>query len=274
MAAASARQWETALTEYVASNTAASSIVALDGLANAHYQLHHDREASAAYAELLKTNAEIPKGQTALEQEWTRMRTVARDRMAEIAARGAPAASAPVEATPPAEEEEDRPRRRRARDDDQDDGERVRTAQNAVFAEIAGNAFVYSVNYERLFGDTGFTARLGFSYMSLGASAGNASTSVTWVAVPILGNYLVGGENHKLQLGLGATMLYVTTTASSGALFGSVSGLVPVPTAALGYRYVPARGGFTLFVGLTPFIIPGGDKTFLPWGGLSLGGVF
>ena len=110
--------------------------------------------------------------------------------------------------------------------------------------------------------------------MSLGASSGSGSSSVRWFAVPLLGNYYVGGENHKLQLGAGVTLLYITTSASSGAGFGSVSGFVPVPAAAIGYRYIPARGGFTFFAGLTPFIIPGGDKTFQPWGGISFGAVF
>ena len=272
-AAVDARNWTLALSEFTASNAAAESIAALDGIANAHYQLHHDEEAYAAYGAVLAKTPEIKPGQVALEQYWAKTKSTAEARRAEIAARRVTPAAASDNPSPAPVAEKPAPKRKARRDDDED-GEKVRTAENAVFLELAGSGFVYSVNFEHLFGDSGFSLRGGLSYMSLGASSGSASSKVTWLAVPLLGNYYLGGENHKLQLGVGATILYVTTSASSGAIFGSVSGFVPVPTAAIGYRYIPARGGFTFFVGLTPFIIPSGDKTFQPWAGMSFGAVF
>lgn len=68
--------------------------------------------------------------------------------------------------------------------------------------------------------------------------------------------------------------MYAHASAGSSTSLVSVSGLVPAPTVAIGYRYIPAKGGFTFFIGLTPFIIPGGDKPIFPWGGMSFGGVF
>lgn len=53
--AAAAKDWAKAVTELEASNKAAPSAEALDGLANAHYQQKHDAEAYAAYDEWLKT---------------------------------------------------------------------------------------------------------------------------------------------------------------------------------------------------------------------------
>jgi hypothetical protein len=150
-----------------------------------------------------------------------------------------------------------------------------RTANNAVFLELLGNGLVYSINYERLFGDSNFSVRLGFSYISIGASGGSASSSVSMITIPVMGNYYVGGRNHKLQLGAGVTFLDFSASAGSNSTFvGTVSGFAPAPTLAIGYRYIPARGGFTFFVGFTPFIIPGNDKVLFPWGGMSFGGVF
>ena len=66
-----------------------------------------------------------------------------------------PATSSDNAATAPvAEKPAPKPKPKAGRDDD-DSGERVRTAENAVFVELAGSAFLYSVNLEHLFGDSG-----------------------------------------------------------------------------------------------------------------------
>jgi hypothetical protein len=53
--AAGAKDWSRAATEFEASNKAAPSADALEGLANAHYQQKNDAEAYAAYDAWLKT---------------------------------------------------------------------------------------------------------------------------------------------------------------------------------------------------------------------------
>jgi len=66
--AARAKDWVKAVTEYEAAQAAAPGADALEGLANAHYQLKHDAEAYAAYAAWLKTfgtSAPKPKKTTA-----------------------------------------------------------------------------------------------------------------------------------------------------------------------------------------------------------------
>lgn len=190
---------------------------------------------------------------------------------------------APISDTPPRKEtpkpKKEPPRRHHDDDDDDASDEPVRTAKNVVFAELLGNGLGYSVNYERLFDDTGFGVRAGFSYLSLGASGGTGSTSssvrVSWISVPILANYYVGSANHKLQLGLGVSLVYATSEGRSADVFGSVSGLVPFVTGVIGYRYLPAKGGFNFGIGFTPLFIPGGEtRTFLPWGGIGLGAAF
>ena len=179
------------------------------------------------------------------------------------AAAGAPAAAAAPAAAPSEMKKDEGP---------------IRNANNAVFLELLGNGVLYSINYERILGDADVGLRIGFSY--IGVSAGNdasgASAKASLITVPLMANYYgVGGRNHKLQLGGGVTIISVA--ASSGDGKGSIvgaSGVVPAPTLAIGYRYLPAKGGFTFFIGFTPFIIPGGDKPIFPWGGMSFGGVF
>jgi hypothetical protein len=152
----------------------------------------------------------------------------------------------------------------------------VRKANNVIFLELGGNGLVYSINYERIFGDSDFSVRAGFSYISLGASSSNTSTaSVSLLTFPVLGNYYVGSANHKLQLGAGLTFMQASASAgsSSGSLV-TASGFVPAPTLVIGYRYIPAKGGFAFSVGFTPFVIPGNDRVLFPWAGMSFGGVF
>src|SRR5215510_8926003 len=77
-----------------------------------------------------------------------------------------------------------------------------RTAFNSVFVELGGNGAWYSINYDRILHPM-VSARLGVMYMSVStaASAGgtSASSSSTWMAFPILANFLVGTPNHKLE---------------------------------------------------------------------------
>ena len=66
--AAGAKDWGKAVAEFDASNKAAPSADALEGLANAHYQQKHDTEAYAAYDEWLKTyGAKAPAKKAAAE---------------------------------------------------------------------------------------------------------------------------------------------------------------------------------------------------------------
>lgn len=148
--------------------------------------------------------------------------------------------------------------------------EQGRTANNAIFIELLGNGGIYSLNYERFIRD--FGVRAGFSYLSIEASAGGTSAKVSFLTVPVVGSYYLGGENHKLQLGAGLVVVYLSGEASNDRYTTSgASGLGVAATGVVGYRYMPRTGGFNFGVGFTPLVGAGG---FLPWGGLSLGAVF
>jgi hypothetical protein len=156
-----------------------------------------------------------------------------------------------------------------------------RTARNAIYAEGLGAGLVYSINYERSFGD--FAGRVGFGYLSVSSSSsdgqGNtASASASFITVPITVSYLgIGSPKNIFELGAGATVIhlgaggsFVGTDSSSTA---SGSATLVWPHVVAGYRYMPPDGGFFFKGGVTVFVgapaIP-----VLPWPYLALGGVF
>jgi len=149
-----------------------------------------------------------------------------------------------------------------------DDG--GRSAKNVLFVEGLGNGLLYSINYERFVSDD-VSLRIGFGYFGSGASSdGTQTTSGSLITVPVLANYYLGGINHKLQLGLGATFVNVSEQdvgSGIGSTFNG-GGFSAGGTAVVGYRYIPVKGGFTFGIGFTPFF---GTFGFIPWAGLSLG---
>jgi hypothetical protein len=150
-------------------------------------------------------------------------------------------------------------------------------ADNAVFAELLGNGLLYSVNYERIVAvGAGVTLgiRAGASFITYGISSSAGAGNLTLATVPVTVSYYWGPSSHKLQLGLGASALYVSAaTDSTGQKFSSAEeGLGIAATAIVGYRYLPARRGVTFGVGFTPLLRSG--RGFLPWGGASIGVAF
>jgi hypothetical protein len=146
-----------------------------------------------------------------------------------------------------------------------------RKAKNLVYLELLGNGGVYSINYERMLTDD-LSARLGFSYLSVSTSAGDASAKANLVTAPALINYTVGGRNHRAEVGAGATLVYVSASSEGGSGVGaSGEGVAVLGTGVVGYRYAPADGGFVFRAGFTPLFGKGG---FLPWGGMSFGSTF
>jgi hypothetical protein len=144
-----------------------------------------------------------------------------------------------------------------------------RTAFNAIYVELGGNGLWYSMNYERLVQD--FSLRVGASFMSVSASAGTSSASVSSFGIPLTASYLgIGGQNHKLEVGAGILFERFSGQASSG--FGQNAtggGFYPMATFVFGYRYAPAGGGFNFKLAFTPVYHP--DLGTFPWGGMSFG---
>jgi hypothetical protein len=144
--------------------------------------------------------------------------------------------------------------------------------ENAVSLELLGNGLLYSINYERFVGDYGFRGGASFFTWKISDAAG--SGNLTLATFPFLASYYLGTAKHKLQLGLGATILY-TAAASDAAgttYSGSTSGLGVAATGVIGYRYAPEKSGFTFTAGYTPLVRT--SKALWAWGGASAGWAF
>ena len=150
------------------------------------------------------------------------------------------------------------------------------SANNALYVELGGNGGFYTVNYER-FLRRDASVRVGLMYMSISASAGSgmdsASANVTWTSIPLMFQYLgVAAGSHALELGGGVNMMYMSGNASTFDSTASSSGVIPVGTATLGYRYSDPTGGFVFRAGYTPlFFVTTEVKDIFHWGGLSFG---
>lgn len=144
-----------------------------------------------------------------------------------------------------------------------------RTDANFVHFELLGNAGLYSLNYTRRVVDA-FSARIGISYVALGASISRTSARADALTVPVLLHYLgVAKGAHKLELGLGPLLVYGSARARLSAREALRARFRVLASATIGYRYLPSRG-FTFNVGFTPVFGP----VFLPWAGIGVGHTF
>ncbi len=150
----------------------------------------------------------------------------------------------------------------------------VDSPANVVFFEAFGNGLLYSVNYERLVAPLHVGLRAGASYFSYRVARESASGNFTIASFPLVASYYVGRGHHRLELGLGGTILHVGVSRdSTGTSFaGAGTGLGVAVTAVVGYRYFPRARGITFGIGFTPLVRA--EKGFLPWGGANVGYVF
>jgi hypothetical protein len=156
-----------------------------------------------------------------------------------------------------------------AAESDADTGERE--AKNALHFELLGPAVIYSLNYERWFADD-FSGRVGFSYFSLEATAGEDSAKASLLMVPLSVSYLgIGTPNHMLELGAGAVITHASAGVEIGGSKSEGAATTAWGTAIVGYRYQPEDGGFMFRVGASPLI---SDDGVFTWPHLSLGGAF
>ena len=150
----------------------------------------------------------------------------------------------------------------------------ARPAPNVISLELLGNGLLYSLNYERLLPAWNLGLRAGASLFVDRISNASGSGSLVLASFPLVASYFLGPPRHKLELGLGATILYSDAASdSTGTKYqGSVSGLGVAATGVVGYRYMPVGRGFTFGAGFTPLLRA--SKGFLPWGGASIGYAF
>jgi len=113
----------------------------------------------------------------------------------------------------------------------------------AIYVELGGNAFIYSVNFDTRFKETtgGLGARIGFS------------TVGDHFAIPLMISYMAGKKdsNHFFEISGGMTYFnyeepYVVADRSFDQQF--------MPTFAFMYRRQPRYGKFVFRVGITPLI--------------------
>ncbi len=150
----------------------------------------------------------------------------------------------------------------------------TRPIAHAAFVEALGNGLLYSANYELLVRPWNVGFRVGSSFFTYKVSSVTGSGNLTLLTFPLIANYYLGPPHHKLQLGLGATVIYLSASSdSTGTKFeGSGAGLGIAATGVVGYRYLPIDRGVTFGVAFTPLLRAA--KGFLPWGGVDVGYVF
>jgi hypothetical protein len=161
--------------------------------------------------------------------------------------------------------------------------EHGREAKNAIYLDLAGPGFFYSLNYDRAVTDD-VAVRIGFSYFSAGGSAGDgtnaASLKFSYWSLPITASYLgIGSENNMLELGGGPVLMHLSGSGFVKAADTSGGANLSVTTLAMtgmaGYRHQPSDGGFVFRVGASPVVIFGKQYGgVIPTGYLSLGAAF
>ena len=122
-------------------------------------------------------------------------------------------------------------------------------ASNTIFFEVAGAAYWYSFNYDRLISEE-VSFRLGYSSLPSFSEGSNEGATV----VPIMVNYFFGKGSSKLEVGGGFGI--IISSRSERYLISTV-----------GYRYQSRDGGVNLRIGLYPTTF--GEPQL--WGGISFG---
>lgn len=149
-----------------------------------------------------------------------------------------------------------------------------RDAVDSVYLEVLGNGLLYTVNYERIIPEFHLGLRGGASYFAGSIDDASGSGKLKFASFPFVASYYLFGPTHHLQLGLGATVLYLgASTDSTGTKFsGDAAGVGVAITGVVGYRYMPPKGWLDFGVGFTPLVRP--STGLLPWGGIHLGAIF
>ena len=137
--------------------------------------------------------------------------------------------------------------------------------QNQIYLELAGNSLIYSISYERLLTEN-FTLRGGF-----GITPGIIFVDGTYIHIPFSVSYLIGNENSKFEIGIGATYFAGNDVEVFG-LPAEDESLVFL-TGIVGYRYI-SPGEFVFRIFFTPLYSNEADPDFVPFGGLSFGFMF
>ena len=121
----------------------------------------------------------------------------------------------------------------------------------AIYFQIGGSAPILSINYDRRFSrklnGLGFAIGLGFW----------GSSGVSVFSVPLSINYLIGRNNHFVELAAGTAFV----SARLNWFDDTESGSTFIQHLNIGYRYQPVHGGFFFRGGISPLFFNGGYLT-------------
>lgn len=145
----------------------------------------------------------------------------------------------------------------------------------AVYAEIYGlSRSLVGFNFDTRLSKRpdGWGVRAGLSYIHL--------DGVTIATLPLGVNYLLGKRGKYLELGVGATPIYLSSESTPWGNYNifdkpqdqnkdarkKSSGFTVLGGLTFGYRRQPVNGGFYFGAGLSPmFALLGGDVSFMPF---------
>lgn len=129
-------------------------------------------------------------------------------------------------------------------------------ARTAVYAELFGNALMYSLNAERRVGHD-VVVRVGAAYLGVEGTGDDALTQGD-LFVPVTAGVLLGRRAHHLEVAAGGVLV------TNGPSYG---------TGTLGYRYQRPRGGVVARAGVAVVYLTG-MEAWVPWPAASLGYAF
>ena len=157
-------------------------------------------------------------------------------------------------------------------------------SKNALYAELLGNGFAYSLNYERLiYGDErlGLSARIGIAPGFINLFKG--------FGLPLEVNAaFLRRKGHMAEMGAGFAWFYGKSRYRNADRELVTTGFYNVCDVNLriGYKYCRPEGGFLFraaflptFAVISPAEVRGNDffpfgKVFTPWAGISVGYAF
>lgn len=127
--------------------------------------------------------------------------------------------------------------------------------RNAVYLELGGNAFLYSVNLERRV--ERWWGRIGGGWAE--DTKGDVQGEI-W-GIPVMVGTLFGTGPHYFEIGLGLSLAkYVDD--EEPFLYG---------TSTLGWRYFSPTSGLMIRAGIAPFFDPAFNQKAGVWPALSIG---
>lgn len=118
--------------------------------------------------------------------------------------------------------------------------------KNTIFLEIGGNAFIYSVNYDRLFDVSNkikLSSRIGIHFTNEFPLQYYRTLSIP---VEFSGLYSISGNKHFLEVGVGLSYLN-----SSNKVTKHTEDVIALAL-RLGYRFQKPEGGLFVKIGFVP----------------------